>query len=45
MALEKLRTIAITAIPIKTSEIALVNSPCESNSRTATNECLTMLSG
>jgi hypothetical protein len=28
MALEKLRTIVITAIPIKTSEIALVNSLC-----------------
>ncbi len=41
MALEKLRTIVITAIPIKTSEIALVNSLGESKSRIATNKCLT----
>jgi len=39
MALEKLRTIITTAIAIKTSEIALVNSLCESNSRIATNKC------
>jgi hypothetical protein len=41
MVLAKLRTIVITAIPIKTSEIALVNSLCESNSRIATNKCRT----
>jgi hypothetical protein len=32
MVLEKVRTIVHTAIPIQTSEIALVNSLCESNS-------------